>query len=151
MKKKITIAISAMFALCMLTVAACVIDIPLTVTRGGWGPAEQPYDTGGVEVQGMAGGAAGGYGGRLVTVHIELEGGYITSFRFTGGYSPDWISTVNERRAGWERTVLNSNSFDFPVIGSGASYTLRGVRNAGRNALINNFESITEDDFTLND
>ena len=139
--------IFASLALGCLILAACVIDIPLIVERGGWGPEGAPYDTGGEFI------SAGtfGYPGTFVTVRFRLENGYIREFTFTGGYTATWQSVVAPLRAGWVQTVINSNTFDFPVIGSGATATLRGIRTAGRNALIDEFESISADDFTLTD
>jgi len=147
MKKKYGIVFAA-FALVCLMLAACIVDIPLAVERGGWGPEDEPYNSDG-EVSGFA--VRGGYGGRNVTVFIVLEEGHITSFRFTGGYSPEFINEINSRSPGWERTILRTNTFDFPVVGSGATGTLRGIRTAGRNALVDHFYSITDDDFTMND
>jgi len=130
-----------------LTFAACVIDIPLTVVRGGWGPDDAPYHTEGEYIYAMG----VGFEGIPLRVYIKLEEGYITSFRFLGGFSDGFARDIAARAPAWERTILETNNFDFPVVGSGATPTLRGIRTAGRNALIDNFPSITEGDFTIND
>jgi len=149
MKKKITLAIGASLTMFCLLLVACIIDIPSAIRADPWRSADDGsyYDTAGQEVEGYS----SGYSGSFITVYIRLHGGIITSFRFRGGYSMNYTNEINFRRPSWERTVLDSNSFDFPVVGSGATATLRGVRTAGRNALIDNFDSITADDFTIND
>jgi len=142
MKKRYVIV--ACFVLCVL-LAACILSIPLTDARDApWG--DPPYNS-----NGEVSGAAQGFGSEI-TVYITLVDGFITTFRFEGGYTHGYVTIVNNLRQGWADTILSSNSFDFPVdVGSGATVTFRGVRAAGRNALIGSFGSITEADFTLND
>ena len=147
MKKKPAIITITTLALAALLFTACIIDIPLTLARSFWGPEDAPYDTQGEYISGTA----RGYGTHQVTVHILLEEGYITSFRFEGGFSSTFETNIEGFRPAWEQLVLDSNSFDFPVTGSGATPTLRGIRTAGRNTLIREFGSITMADFSIHD
>ena len=146
MKKKHGV-LFAVLALGCLMLAACIIDIPLTAARSFWGPEDNPYTT-----DGEISGTALGWPGFDVTVYITLEDGYISSFRFEGGYSLlTYRIRIESIRPNLEDTIITSNSFDFPVVvGSGATSTLRGIRTAGRNALMT-LPSITDADFTLND
>ena len=137
--KKYKFPIFALLALICLTFTACFIEIDLPPPRGPWGTP--PFST-----PAPITGRALGYGG-LVSITFELVDGYITSVV---------LDLTSESRAEAARVQANlpgiiesSNSFDFAVnVISRATITTTAVRNAGRQAMIDNVPGVTAADFS---
>jgi len=133
MKRKFTVRTIAMLALVCLVLVACFNVLGLPPPRPPWGN----HSTDGVPLEGYG----VGHGGELspLKVYIEMVAGRISDVWFNL-YSESYThrDAVNQMLPG---IIIATNGFDFEVdIIADHTRTVRGVREAGRNALIEFFD-----------
>ena len=143
MRKRFTLIIVAALAMLCLAFAACFTEAELPAIEGGWGydPETGEYFSGEVS------GRAAGFGGpNAVGVTIYLVDGFIITVDLDlARETSTWANRVREILPG---IITRTNSFNFTdgiVTGPTAPITVRGVREAGRAALLD-IPHVYEDD-----